>query len=142
MSKQALRISSASEKETIAWAETFARNLNPGDIVGLQGELGTGKTVISKGIALGLQFTGTVNSPSYTIVNEYPAEVKIYHIDLFRLDQNADWDEIGLDYYTGSRGICLIEWPERLDKNEVTFNYMIRLKSTGVNSREIKVQEL
>ena len=127
---------SCSEQQTRQWSEGFAKHLKSGDIIGLWGNLGAGKTVICKGIARGLGYTGQVTSPSYTLVNEYQGTIPLYHIDLYRLNENADWEEIGIDYYFNSKGICLIEWPERLD-NSQTFTWNIKIKVTGELSREM-----
>jgi tRNA threonylcarbamoyladenosine biosynthesis protein TsaE len=132
---------SKSEDETLAWAREFSQRLKPGDVVGLQGNLGAGKTILSKGIAQGKQFHGMVNSPSYTIVNEYPAAIHIYHIDLYRVDQNGDWEEIGIDYYLNHECICLIEWPERLKTQDVSFTYLIHIEPAGRYTRKITVED-
>ena len=133
--------SSHSEEETLNWAVSFSKRLAPGDAVGLGGNLGAGKTVIARGIARGLKFTGSITSPSYMLVNEYPGRTKIYHIDLFRLQEDADWEEIGIDYYFNQKGVCLVEWPERLKALGITFNFMIHIEFSGENSREIRVEE-
>jgi tRNA threonylcarbamoyladenosine biosynthesis protein TsaE len=132
---------SHSEEDTVQWAIDFSRGLKPEYIVGLEGDLGSGKTVIARGIARGLHFKGHVNSPSYTLVNEYQTAVPIYHIDLYRLDNTADWEEIGIEHYLNARGICIIEWPERLFPQNVQFNFIIHIDIAGEHSREISVEE-
>lgn len=113
-------VKTQSEAETLAWAESFAKKLSQGSVIALYGTLGAGKTVISRGICKGLGFLGQVNSPTYTIVHEYPnAAIPIYHLDLYRLPPHADLDEIGVDYYASQKGITLIEWPERLDDESI-----------------------
>lgn len=109
-------VTTHSEKETLEWAKDFAKTLGKGSVVALYGTLGAGKTVVSRGICAGLGFTGQVNSPTYTIVHEYPNPgMPLYHLDLYRLPPHADLEEIGVDYYMSQKGVTLVEWPERLD---------------------------
>ena len=131
---------SRSEDETLSWAESFALTLKPGDTVALSGDLGAGKTVVSRGIARGLGFDGPVHSPSYALVHEYSGgRLPLFHMDLYRLAPGADWEEIGLDHYFTQDGICLVEWPGRLPEG---FNFTIRLDlvSEGENERRIHIR--
>ena len=86
-----------SEQDTYNWALGFAKELKVGDKVALYGNLGAGKTVISRGICKGLGFEGTVCSPTYTILHEYPNNPPIFHFDLYRLEGGADLYEVGMD---------------------------------------------
>ncbi len=131
-------IISNSEAETLEWAITFSRQLVPGDTVGLVGNLGAGKTVICRGIATALGFTGNVHSPSYALVHEYPCNIPIFHMDLYRLSQQSDWEEIGLDHYIESQGICLIEWPERLP-GFIQLTYRIEIAAVDETRRKIRI---
>ncbi len=130
---------SGSEAETLAWAAAFAARLRAGDTVALSGDLGAGKTVVSRGVALGLGFAGDVHSPSYALVHEYAgARLPLFHMDLYRLKEGADWEEIGLDHYLGQGGVCLVEWPERLPA-EQAFAYRIRIGTVTETRRHIQV---
>jgi len=93
---------SHSETQTETWALAFAKSLKPGDVVALEGDLGAGKTAICRGICKGLDFDGTVNSPSYAIVHEYQHNPPIYHLDLYRLKTPNDLHDIGIELYTFS----------------------------------------
>jgi tRNA threonylcarbamoyladenosine biosynthesis protein TsaE len=118
---------SGSEAETLRWAETFSGRLRDGDTVALSGNLGAGKTVVSRGIARGLGYRGDVHSPSYALVHEYAgARLPLFHMDLYRLAPGADWEEIGLDHYFQQGGVCLVEWPERLPEGQA-FRYRIEI---------------
>jgi tRNA threonylcarbamoyladenosine biosynthesis protein TsaE len=131
---------SRSEDETFAWAMDFAASLQPGDIVALRGDLGAGKTVIGRGIARGLGFSGDVHSPSYALIHEYPGgRLPLYHMDLYRLAPGADWQEIGLDHYFNAGGVCLVEWPERLPA-DFAFPVNIDIGIEGENERRIAVR--
>ena len=105
-----------SPEETQALGEKLGKTLTQGDVIALIGDLGTGKTCLTQGIARGV---GTapdevVSSPSYILINEYNGEVPIYHIDLYRLENSEEIAELGLSEYMESDGICIIEWAERM----------------------------
>ncbi|MFC1851386.1 tRNA (adenosine(37)-N6)-threonylcarbamoyltransferase complex ATPase subunit type 1 TsaE [candidate division CSSED10-310 bacterium] len=101
--------------ETEKIGRDFAQLLKPGDVVALCGDLGTGKTVITRGIVAGLSADHDifVASPSFTIIIEYPTPIPIYHIDLFRL-QPEDIEDLGLEDYMSENGITIIEWAEKM----------------------------
>jgi tRNA threonylcarbamoyladenosine biosynthesis protein TsaE len=114
---------SVSEKNTIECGKKFARELNKGDIVGLSGELGTGKTQFAKGVAEYFCVDDIVNSPTFLIVNQYMAklpdtqkEFNLFHFDLYRVKTTAELDVIGFNEYADDNSIILIEWPELAEK--------------------------
>ncbi|MCQ2055249.1 MAG: tRNA (adenosine(37)-N6)-threonylcarbamoyltransferase complex ATPase subunit type 1 TsaE [Fibrobacter sp.] len=128
-----------SEEDTFKWAKDFAKGLKPGDMVAMYGNLGAGKTVISRGICAGLGFEGSVCSPTYTILHEYPNDPPIFHFDLYRLEGGADLSEVGLDPDYLAQGISLIEWPERMDDTS-SVTHTIRIKILSETEREITVE--
>ncbi len=130
---------STSEAETLNWASAFAVGLVPGDNLALSGELGAGKTRLAQAFAKALGFEGDTHSPSYALILEYDAPTPLFHVDLYRLSEGADWEEIGLEYYAERGGIMLMEWPERLGKTHFPFSYWLRLDITGETSRLITV---
>lgn len=85
--------------------------LSRGDIVYLRGELGAGKTTLVRGIARGMGYQGRVTSPTFTIMNIYPANPEIFHFDFYRLEE-GDLSDLGLDDYLYGAGITFIEWPD------------------------------
>ncbi|MDD2509809.1 MAG: tRNA (adenosine(37)-N6)-threonylcarbamoyltransferase complex ATPase subunit type 1 TsaE [Syntrophomonas sp.] len=89
----------------------LARVLEKGDIVYLSGVLGAGKTTLVRGISRGLGYSGRVNSPTFTLLNIYPAPTQIFHFDLYRLE-DSDLHDLGWEEYLEGDGISLIEWPE------------------------------
>ena len=105
-----------SPEETQAIGEQFGQTLKRGDVVALIGDLGAGKTCLTQGIARGVGiFTDqVVNSPSYTLINEYDGEIPVYHIDLYRLEHHGEIVELGLEEYLEGDGICIIEWADRM----------------------------
>ncbi len=103
-----------SQRQTIAFGKKIAAELKGGDIVLLQGELGAGKTVLTKGIAQGLGITDNITSPTFTLMNIYK-DGKLVHIDTYRLENEKQLIEIGVEDYLGNpNSICVIEWPEKV----------------------------
>lgn len=137
-----LSVLTHSETETLAWAQNFGRQLKIGDVVALYGDLGAGKTVISRGICAAWGFTGGVHSPSYALVHEYPNDPPLYHLDLYRLEPPADLHEIGVEHYAFAQGITLIEWPERLENQTDWITWELRVEHSGENSRRISAREI
>ncbi|MGK2964261.1 MAG: tRNA (adenosine(37)-N6)-threonylcarbamoyltransferase complex ATPase subunit type 1 TsaE [Tepidiformaceae bacterium] len=107
-----LELATSDEEETRRLGERLGRALKSGDIVLLSGELGTGKTCLTQGIGRGLDCTAQVNSPSYVLMNEYPGRETLFHVDLYRIEDVEDLDELGLWDYA-ERGVLVVEWPER-----------------------------
>lgn len=104
-----------SEEETIALGEEFARKLRSGNIVALNGDLGTGKTRFVKGICRGLGVKEHVASPTFTIVTEYNgSSVNVFHFDFYRIKSLIEVREIGVEEYLRGDSICLIEWADRI----------------------------
>ncbi|MCE2413631.1 tRNA (adenosine(37)-N6)-threonylcarbamoyltransferase complex ATPase subunit type 1 TsaE [Candidatus Poribacteria bacterium] len=105
-----------SPEETQILGEKLGKTLKRGDVIALVGDLGTGKTCLTQGIArgVGIARDEVVNSPSYILINEYNGTIPIYHIDLYRLENRAEIAELGLSEYIDGDGICIIEWAERI----------------------------
>ena len=99
-------------KDTLEFAKTYAATLKGGDVVLLNGEMGAGKTVFAKGVALWLGIKDEVLSPTYSYMNEYDG--KLYHFDCYRLKDGGQAEALGLCDYFYSDGICLIEWAENI----------------------------
>jgi tRNA threonylcarbamoyladenosine biosynthesis protein TsaE len=109
---------SKSTEDTMRFAKEFAEKLKPGKILGLKGNLGTGKTQFVKGICEHFKVKEVVNSPTFIIVNEYEGVdgFKIYHFDLYRLNSASELSVIGFDEYLNTDSLVLIEWPEIAEK--------------------------
>lgn len=98
-------------KETFELGKTIGQNAKPGQIYCLDGDLGVGKTVFTQGFAKGLGIDEAINSPTFTIVQEYTeGRLNLYHFDVYRISDVSEMDEIGYDEYFYSDGVCLIEW--------------------------------
>lgn len=103
---------SHSAEETINFAKDFARTLKGGDVVLLNGDMGAGKTVFAKGVALGLGIEEEILSPTYAYMNDYDG--KLYHYDCYRFSSGVQAEALGLcDYFYGN-GVCLVEWAENI----------------------------
>ncbi len=108
---------SKSPEETFRIGRILADGLEAGDVVALTGELGSGKTCLTQGIAngLGVPESYVVTSPTFTLINEYPGrQVDLYHLDVYRLTGCADLAEMGYDEYLSGRGVMVIEWAEKV----------------------------
>lgn len=111
---------SSSPDETVRLGEALGRLLAPGDVVALSGDLGSGKTVLVRGIAAGMGCRPSdVHSPTFTLVNEYRggaaggARPRLAHLDLYRIGSEAELPGLGWDEYVGSRYVAAVEWAER-----------------------------
>lgn len=103
----------SSAAETQALGRRLGTLLRAGDVVGLSGDLGAGKTVFTRGIAEGAGASGYVASPTFTFVREYKGSTLVYHVDLYRLDDPRQLDDLGLDEILDRDAIVVIEWAEK-----------------------------
>ncbi len=108
----------SSEAETRALGRSLAERLGAGDVVALYGDLGAGKTVLTKGIGAGLGIDPeAVNSPSFTILNEYmPGTLPLYHFDAFRIERVEEFFDLGYEEYFYGDGVCVVEWAEKVER--------------------------
>ena len=97
-------------EESMDIGEKISSKLKPGDILSLEGELGAGKTTFVKGILKGLNYKHDVTSPTFTLINEYDADLKVIHIDFYRENDIKRWNEIGINEYLYSNNLVIIEW--------------------------------
>lgn len=103
-------VKSTSEEMTRKLGKALGEILTPGMVIALNGELGAGKTVFARGVAEGLGVKGTVNSPSYVLMNIYRGRTPLFHFDFYRLEEEEELLELGLEEYFYSEGVTLIEW--------------------------------
>lgn len=131
-----------SPEETQNLGETFGKTLKPGDVVALIGDLGTGKTCLTQGIARGIGIAAgeVVSSPSYILINEYNGKIPIYHIDLYRLENMVEIADLGIGEYIDSDGVCIIEWAERMEEDLPETCIRIYITWEDENTRIIKIQ--
>lgn len=115
--EQSMVVETYSEAETFALGQTLAREARPGQIFALVGDLGVGKTILTKGMAAGLGIEEPVNSPTFTILQVYEGgRLPFYHFDVYRIGDPEEMDEIGYeDCFYGS-GVCLVEWANLIEE--------------------------
>ncbi|MBI5150265.1 MAG: tRNA (adenosine(37)-N6)-threonylcarbamoyltransferase complex ATPase subunit type 1 TsaE [Candidatus Omnitrophica bacterium] len=146
---------SKSESETLRFGERLAKHLRKGDILCLEGELGSGKTTLIKGIAKGLKIASErVNSPTFVLMNAYhgrlpvprsgtysagQAGLPLYHFDLYRLEKADEIGAIGYEEFLYGDGVAVIEWAERLGALTPKEYLRVELKHKGENERSIKL---
>jgi len=136
-------VNSVNETEKIGIL--IGKRANPGDIICLVGDLGTGKTHLTKGIAKGLNINEYITSPTFTIVNEYDGRLKLYHFDVYRVNDIDEITAIGFDEYIFSNGISIIEWAnyiEDLIPKEALWIKIEKISDTELNKRKISFQFL
>ena len=132
-----------SPEKTQIFASELAKNVEPGTVIALIGNLGAGKTTFAQGFAKGLGLNNHVISPTFKLVSEYIGNVSLYHIDCYRLDTSFDFLNIGGEEYLNPiDGITLIEWPERINdlwSDDWIYIYFKRIEEDA-NTRIIKIK--
>ena len=124
-------------EDTSNWALSNIKYLQAGEVIGFVGQLGAGKTTLIQSIAKHFKYNKPVTSPSYSLINEYNTTPTIIHMDLYRMDEKADWEEIGLEYYFTANNLCLVEWPERLKDTSFYPTKFIHINLLPNQHREI-----
>ena len=123
-----MQITTHSADETQTLGTKLAKRLQPGDVIAYFGDLGAGKTALTRGIAQGLGITDIVTSPTYTIVNEYlTGRLPLFHFDMYRLGSSDELFDIGWEDYLARGGVCAVEWSENVDE---AFEAPIRITIT------------
>ncbi len=125
-----------SAKKTEEAGKEFAQKLQGGEVIALYGELGSGKTTFVKGLAKGLGIKETIVSPTFVIIRQLG---KLVHIDLYRIEQLENIDQLGLQEFTGNEEtVTVIEWPERAERALPRDRINIHLEYLGENKRKIQ----
>ena len=140
-----------SVQETIQFGKQLGQQLTGGEVLALTGDLGTGKTVLTRGIALGLGIPmDQVSSPTFTLIQEYPGSIPLIHVDLYRLERPSEISALGLEEYFTPSTIVIIEWAERFPQILPSDHIAIRLEHgetedirllsvSGTGSRSIRL---
>lgn len=126
---------SKSPEETFGFGELYSKNLKSGDVVVLNGEMGAGKTVFTKGVAKGLGIEEEVLSPTYAYMNDYFG--KLYHFDCYRLKNGAQAEALGLTDYFYAGGVSVVEWAENIKEALPKTYKTVTIKKTGEDERKI-----
>ena len=134
----------ASAQETEQLGQRLGQQLKPGAVIAYSGDLGAGKTAFTRGLARGLGIEDPITSPTYTIVNEYPGKIPLFHFDMYRLSSSEDLFDIGWEDYLARGGVIAVEWSERvadaLDEVENLIRINIRRDPDNDNGREISIE--
>lgn len=130
-----------SAEETIRWGRELAKRLRAPLLVLLIGDLGTGKTTLTKGIVsgLGAAMEDDVTSPTFTLVHVYGNPAKVYHADLYRIESLHDFETLGMEDMFGAPSVAILEWSERFPLKSPWPRVRIRLEHLGGDARRITV---
>jgi tRNA threonylcarbamoyladenosine biosynthesis protein TsaE len=134
-------ITTNSANDTVKFGRKFGSQLKGGEVIALVGPLGAGKTHLIKGIVAGLgaeDAANEVTSPTFVLVNEYAGRLEVYHMDAYRLDSIAQFEQIGFDDYCHPGSVVLIEWADKIEQALAGINYIrIELSHLGPTARRI-----
>lgn len=124
-----IEIVTTSAQETEELGTKIGKKLKKGDVISLRGSLGAGKTVIAKGIAKALNISEAIVSPTFTLVQEYEGTLSLYHLDIYRLSGEDEFESMGGEEFLYPDGVTLIEWSEKIDsmlpENTIYINIVI-----------------
>ena len=127
--------------ETISLGEKIGSLLKPGDILAMTGTLAAGKTTITKGIAKSLGVKGNITSPTFCLVSEYEGEkMPLYHMDVYRLEGEEDFVNLGVEDMLYGNGVCIIEWSEKVKKELPQKSILVEITPQEDGSRKIKIE--
>jgi tRNA threonylcarbamoyladenosine biosynthesis protein TsaE len=118
-------------EETVRLGRRLGERLGPGSVVLFSAGLGAGKTTFTKGIALGLGIEETLTSPTYTIISEYHGRLDLYHIDLYRINDPDELENLGLRDILGGGGVSVVEWSGKLEASGLVDENVIRIAIHG-----------
>ena len=125
---------------TIELGEKFAPFMEKGDVYAFVGKLASGKTTFIKGVLKGLKYEKPVTSPTFTLVNEYDAQVPVIHIDCYREDELKRWIKLGMNDYMNEENIVIIEWADKMESLLPENSVQLNFSHKGNNSREITLK--
>lgn len=135
-----IEIETHSFEETVEFGKKLGYILNNGDIICLSGDLGTGKTALTNGIAKSLEINSYITSPTFTLVNEYEGRIPLYHFDVYRIADPDEMFDIGFEEYINGQGITIIEWGEQIE--EILPKEIIKIKITKNLNKGLDVREI
>jgi len=140
-SKEKLTLNSP--EETASFARDLSKQLEPGAVVAFYGELGSGKTFMIKQICAEMETIENATSPSFTLINEYhtPQQVSIYHFDFYRLKNDSELANLGIDDFLYGDNICLVEWADKIQKflPQKRYDIFIKFIEDKPEARQIEI---
>ena len=137
-----VEITTNSTDETLALGKRLGSLLGAGDVVALSGPLGSGKTYLTKGIALGLGLTDSraVRSPTFILISEHPGRLTLYHVDAYRLEGAAELESLGSDEFMTSGGVTVVEWAERVKAALPPEHLWVECRHAGESRRTFRFE--
>jgi tRNA threonylcarbamoyladenosine biosynthesis protein TsaE len=137
-----IEIISVSAQQTRELAHFIGEKLRKGDVLALSGELGSGKTCFTGGLArgLGVDEKYQITSPTFTLINEYPGRCKLYHFDVYRLNSYSEFEDLGYEEYFCGKGVVVIEWAEKIVQVLPANTFFISFEYLDENKRRIIVK--
>jgi tRNA threonylcarbamoyladenosine biosynthesis protein TsaE len=137
-----IEIISVSARQTWEIASLIGKKLREGDVLALSGELGAGKTCFTGGLArgLGVDEKYQITSPTFTLINEYPARYNLYHFDIYRIKDYPEFENLGYEEYFCGKGVVVIEWAEKISPILPAETIFINFEYLDENKRKIIVQ--
>lgn len=126
-----------STEETWQFSKELAQKLQPGDVITLEGDLGAGKTTFTKGLAVGLDISRNVSSPTFTIIKEYQGRLPLYHMDVYRLEDS--YEDLGFDEYFEGQGVTVVEWAHLIEEQLPNELLQIKITHGEENSRTLTI---
>lgn len=135
-----LEITSRSVEDTKNLGFKLAKLLKPGDIICFEGDLGAGKTAFTQGIAHGLGIDDYVTSPTFNIIQEYQGRIPLYHMDVYRINDVEEMEDLGYEEYFFGRGVVVIEWAEKIKEIIPREKLWIKAEVLGQNVRKFTLK--
>ena len=131
---------SKSTSDSIRLGKKISAHLESGDVIGLNGDLGSGKTTFVKGILEGLNYEGDVTSPTFTLINEYYADMKVIHVDFYRDENIQRWKNLGFHEIINNNDIILIEWSNLIEQLLPSNVNIVNFEHVSENERKIYIK--
>jgi tRNA threonylcarbamoyladenosine biosynthesis protein TsaE len=131
---------SYSETETFEFAKSLSNKANAGELYAIYGDLGAGKTVFAKGFAKGLLIEEEITSPTFTVLEEYFGRLPLYHFDLYRIDNDIEFENLNFEDYWFGGGICIVEWPQKAGNRLPNNSIKVNISYIDETSRKISIE--
>ena len=135
-----INIKTHSANETIELGKKIGKCLKKGDVIAMQGTLAAGKTTITKGIAKALEIEDTITSPTFCLISEYEGKLPLYHMDVYRLDNEEDFANLGTEDMIYGDGVSIIEWSEKVMNELPKKTIILKIQPQEDGSRIISIE--
>ena len=126
--------------ETFEFAKSLSHKARAGELYAVFGDLGAGKTVFAKGFAKGLLVKEEITSPTFTVLEEYSGRLPFYHFDLYRIDNDTEFENLNFEDYWFGSGVCVVEWPQKAGSRLPDNSIKVHISYIDETSREISIE--